>query len=99
MNAMSEADELKAAQRAVDAGARDEALPVLWKLFASKNGGTRLGAGLILLVALDPLTQNERLLQVTDATIDLASAMRKNDMVAFLLGKKAEFLYSRIMHG
>jgi len=93
---MSEADELKAAQHALDAGAKDEALPVLWKLFASKNCGTRLGAGLILLVGLDPLTQNDRLLQVTDATIELASAMRKNDVRAYLLGKKAEFLYREL---
>ena len=89
---MSEADELKAAEHAIAAGARQRALPVLWKLFVSQNCGTRLEAGLLLLVALDPLAHNEQLLQVTEAAIGLASAMRKDDVRAYLLGKKAEFL-------
>lgn len=93
---MSEADEIKAAQDAIAAGAKEQALPILWKLVVSKDCGTRLGAGLLLLVALDPLTQNEQLLQVTNATSELASAMRKNDVRAYLLGKKAEFLYREL---
>jgi hypothetical protein len=93
---MCEADEMEAARDAIAAGAKEEALPVLWKLFVSKNCGMRLDAGLLLLVALDPLTQNEQLLRVTDATIELASTMRKDDVRAYLLGKKAEFLYRKL---
>lgn len=93
---MSEADELKAAQHAIAAGVKEEALLVLWKLFVSKNCGTRLDAGLLLLVALDPLAHNEQLLHVTEAAIELASAMRKDDVRAYLLGKKAEFLYREL---
>lgn len=93
---MSEADELKAAQLAIAAGAKVEALVLLWKLFVSKTYRTRLDAALLLLVALDPLAQNDQLLHVTEEAIKLASAMRKYDVRAYLLAKKAEFLYREL---
>jgi hypothetical protein len=93
---MSELDELKAAQNFIAVGAKEKALPLLWKLYASRDLGTRLDAGLVLLVALDQATQNEKLLEVTDQTIELASAMRRDDVRAYLLSKKAQFLFTKL---
>lgn len=93
---MSEGEELKAAQDFIAAGEKEKALPLLWKLLASNSLGTRLDAGLTLLAVLDPLTQNDKLLEVTEVTLGFASALGMNDVRAYLLSKKAQFLSNKL---
>lgn len=93
---MIEAEAVKTAQTLVATGQKKEALPVLWKLRDSKDLKVKLQAGLALIVALDRLTQNDKLLEVTDDTIPVASALADRDVHTYLLGKKAEFLSNRL---
>lgn len=90
---MSEAEELKEARNFVILGQKEKALPLLWKLYTSKGLEIKLDTGLILLVVLDRLTENKKLIDVTNETIKVASTMGKRDVRAYLLSKKAEFLF------
>lgn len=96
IDAMSEADELKAAQRLIAQGMPVQAQPSLWKLYHSQNPEIALNAGLSLLAALDHVTQNGLLLQITDNSIATASALGKNDILTFLLTQKAQFLFREL---
>src|SRR2546428_10781266 len=90
---MSEADELRAAQHLIAEGMPAQAQPSLWRLYRSEKPEIALNAGLSLLAALDQLTQNVVLLQITDQCISTASALGKKDIQAFLLTQKAAFLF------
>jgi hypothetical protein len=89
---MSETDELREAEHLIAQGTGAKAQTTLWRLFESKNAGTALQAGLLLLAALDQVTQAEMLLQITDRCIATASALGRNDIYAFLLIQKAKLL-------
>jgi hypothetical protein len=85
---MPEADELRAAQHLIAQGMAAKAQPTLWKLYQSQNPQIALNAGLSLLGALDQLTQNDLLLQITDQSIATASTLGRKDIHAFLLTQK-----------
>lgn len=89
---MSEARQLKEAQNLIGSSQKEKALPLLWKLYASRNPDIKLEAGLSLLVALDQLSENKKLLEVTEETIKVASDLGRKDVRAYLLSKKAIFL-------
>jgi len=93
---MPESDELQAAQSLVAAGAKDRALPILWKLYVSKNPAITLDAGLCLLAALNQQTENEKLLEVTEGTIKVADSLGKADIRAYLLANKAQLLFIKL---
>ena len=93
---MPEADELKAAQALVAAGMKEKALPLLWKLYGSTDLEIKIYAGLALLVALDQLTQTEKLLEVTDDTLAAAATLERREVRAYLHSKKAEFLAGKL---
>lgn len=93
---MTEAEALKTVQSLIAAGRKEEALPALWKLRGSKDLNVKLQAGLALIVALNRLTQNDKLLEVIDDTIPVASALGDRDVQTYLVGKKAEFLSNRL---
>jgi hypothetical protein len=93
---MAEADELRAAQRLIEQGMPAKARPILWKLYGSKNPAIALNAGLSLLAALDQVTQNDLLLQISDQSIAAASTVGRRDIYAFLLTQKAEFLFRKL---
>jgi hypothetical protein len=93
---MPESDELQAAQSLVAAGAKDKALPILWKLYVSNDPRIRLDAGLCLLAALNQLTENEKLLEVTERTVEIADSLGKADVRAYLLVNKAQLLFIKL---
>jgi hypothetical protein len=93
---MTEADELRAAQHLIAHGMPAKAQPILWKLYRSKDSVIALNAGLALLAALDHVTQNDALLQITDQSIATASTLGRKDIYAFLLIQKAEFLFRKL---
>lgn len=95
---MSEVDELRTAQHFIEQGMPAQAQPILWKLYQSKNPGIALNAGLSLLAALDHVTQNDALLQITDRSLGIASALGRTDIYAFLLIQKAELLFRKMSH-
>jgi len=91
---MSETRELEEARNFIASVQKEKALPILWRLCESKNLDIKLDAGLALLVVLDHLTENKKLLEVTNKTIEVASATGRDDVRAYLLSKKAQFLFS-----
>jgi len=93
---MSEAEELKKAQRDVVSGEKERALSILWHLYSSRNPEICLEAGLALLASLDHLTQNEKLLEVVNKSTEIATNLGKNEVRAYLLGKKAQFLFTQL---
>ncbi|HLY61046.1 MAG TPA: hypothetical protein VKV95_09880 [Terriglobia bacterium] len=93
---MAEVDELRAAEHLIAQGMPVKAQPILWKLKGSKDSVIALNAGLALIAALDHATQNDKLLQITDESLAIATALRKKDIFAFLLIQKAEFLFRKL---
>jgi hypothetical protein len=89
---MSESQELKEALEFITLGQCEKAVPLLWKLYASKDSEIKLTAAMNLLVALDGVTENKKLLAVTNETIKLAAAMGRKGTRIYLLSKKVEIL-------
>lgn len=89
---MSESEILKEAHKLIAANETEKATLLLWKLYTSKNPLIRLNAILSLLAVLNYVTQNDKLLEITNIGIIIASELRKDDVRAFLLGKKGTFL-------
>jgi len=89
---MSEFKELEEARNFIVLNEKQRALTLLWKLYASKNPDVKLEAGLSLLGALDQLTENRKLLEITEETTKVASRLGRKDVRAYLLSKKAIFL-------
>jgi hypothetical protein len=90
---MSESQELKKVRDFITSGQHEKALPLLWELYASKSSEIKLTAAMNLLVALNGVTENKKLLAVTNEAIKLATAVGRNDERTYLLSKKAEFLF------
>ena len=91
---MSETQKLKEAQRLISINNIEKATPLLWQLYSSNNPNIKLNAILSLLVVLDYVTGTEKILQIIEEGIKIATSMGKNDVVAFLLGRKSFFLES-----
>lgn len=91
---MSEIQKLKEAQRLISINDVKKATPLLWELYSSNNPNTELNAILSLLAVLDYVTDTEKILQIIEEGIKIATPMGKNDVVAFLLGRKSFFLES-----
>jgi hypothetical protein len=89
---MSETDELREAEYLIAQGMQAKAQPILWRLYESKNSGFALQAGLLLLAALDQVTQAQKLFQITEQCIATASVLGRRDIYAFLLIQKAKLL-------
>lgn len=93
---MSEIQKLREARNLIALNQKEKALPLLWKLYASKNPDVKLEAGLSLLGALDQLTENRKLLEITEETTKVASGLGRKDVRAYLLSKKAIFLFANL---
>lgn len=91
---MSEIQKLKEAQRLISINDVEKATPLLWELYSSNNPNTKLNAILSLLAVLDYVTDTEKILQIIKGGIKIATSMGKNDVIAFLLGRKSFFLES-----
>jgi len=93
---MSEFKELEEASNFISLNEKQKGLMLLEKLYVSKNPDAKLQAGLGLLVALDQLTENRRLLEITEECIKLASNLGNTEVRAYLLSKKAIFLFENL---
>jgi len=93
---MSESQELKEAINFIKSGESKKARPLLLKLFASKNLGIKMYAGMNLTNILDRTTENKKLIYVTNETINVASKIGQNDIKICLLARKAEFLFQEL---
>lgn len=91
---MSEIQKLKEAQKLISTNNVEKATPLLWQLYSSRNPNIKLNAILSLLAVLDYLTETEKLLQIIEEGIKIATSIGKDDVVAFLLGRKSFFLES-----
>lgn len=93
---MSEFKELEEARKLITLNTKQKALPLLWKLYVSKNPEVKLEAGLSLLVALDRLTEGRKLIEITEETIKVASDLGNSEVRAYLLSQKAIFLLENL---
>lgn len=91
---MSEARKLKEAQKLISTNNVEKATPLLWQLHSSNNPNIKLNAILSLLAVLDYMTETEKILQIIEEGIKIATSMDKKDVVAFLLGRKSFFMES-----
>lgn len=91
---MSEIQKLKEVQKVISIGDVERATSLLWQLYSSKNPNIKLNAILSLLAVLDYVTETEKILQIIEEGIKIATSMGKNDAVAVLLGRKSFFLES-----
>lgn len=91
---MSEIQKLKEAQILISMNNVEKATPLLWKLYSSNNPNIKLNAILSLLAVLDYVTETEKILQIIEEGIKIATSMGKNDVATFLLGRKSFFLES-----
>ena len=89
---MSERDEIKKAHILISQGKEEEAKKILWPISTSKEPMNKIDAILALLVVLDHVTENDKLLEVTNAGIEAAENINRKDVLAFLMGKKCMFL-------
>lgn len=93
---MREIELLKSAQKLIAEGQKEESLPLLWELYASRNTRIKLDTGMLLIAVLDQLTENDRLLGVVEETIQVASTLVSDGPKAYLLSKKAQFICNKI---
>ena len=91
---MSEAQKLREAQTLISTNYVEKATPLLWQLYSSNNANIKLDAILSLLAVLDYVTETEKILGIIDEGIRIATSIGKNDVYAFLLGRKSFFLES-----
>lgn len=93
---MSESQELNEARDLVSRGEKEKAIPILWKLYDSKIPLIQLDTILTLIVALNHLTENIKLIRITDEGIKIAEELGRYDVYAFLLGRKCVFLTNQL---
>jgi hypothetical protein len=79
---MSEDTALAKARQLVNEGNEEEAAKLLWPLCASKDGLTALNAIFVLLDALNPITENDKLLSLAERGIETASHLGQSDAKA-----------------
>ncbi len=89
---MSEESKLKEARRLVYANENEKAKPLLLELYGSKNPAIRLDAILILITILNHLTENDKLIEIANTGIEIASSLGKEGVRILLLAKKSVFL-------
>ncbi len=95
-NTMSEKDALDKAGQLIDQGNSEEASKLLWPLCESRNRVTRLNAIFALLVALDPITDNDKLVLLADKGIETAAHLSLSDERAYLLSRKVFYLLNQL---
>jgi len=93
---MSEQKVLKRAQQLIDEGKEEEASKLLWPLCRSPNDVTRLNAIFALLVALDPITETDKLVALADKGIETAALLGLSDERAYLLSRKVYYLLNSL---
>ena len=93
---MSERDEIKKAHALISQGKEEEAEKILWTVYTSNEPMIKIDAVLALLVVLDHVTENDKLLEVTNVGIEVAEKINRQDVLAFLMGKKCMFLLTNL---
>lgn len=93
---MSEDQQLQHARKLIAENKTEEASSILRRLHSSTSLTIRLNAILSLMALLNYVTENDKLLEITNEGIDISSRLGKNDVRAFLLGKKMLFLGSQL---
>lgn len=93
---MSERKKLNKARNFIAQNNIDEAKKLLWPLYSSHDLSIKLDTVLSLLVVLDHVTENNKLLEITNMGIDIATKLQRDDVRAFLIGKKILFLTSQL---
>jgi hypothetical protein len=93
---MPETQELEEAQRLISLNEIEKAAILLWKLYSSKVPATRLNAILGLITTLNSVTENDKLLEITNVGIEIETTTKKDDVAVFLLGKRSIFLSTQL---
>ena len=92
----SEKEKLNKARDFVAQNHINEAKKLLWPLYSSYDLSIKLDTILTLLVVLDHLAENGKLLEITNTGIDISIKLHRGDVRTFLLGKKMILLNSQL---
>lgn len=93
---MSERDKIKKAHALISQSKEEDAEKILWTVYTSNEPMTKIDAVLALLVVLDHVTENDKLIEVTNVGIEIAEKVSRQDVLAFLMGKKCMFLLTNL---
>jgi hypothetical protein len=93
---MSDKDALDKATRLIDQGKVKEATTLLWPLCKSPDNVTRLNAIFALLVALNPITDNDELILLAEKGVETAAQLGLGDERAYLLSRKVFYLLNQL---
>lgn len=93
---MSERDEIKKAHALISQGREEEAEKILWTVYMSNEPMIKIDAVLALLVVLNHVTENDKLLEVANMGIEVAEKINRRDVLAFLMEKKCVFLLTEL---
>lgn len=93
---MSEKSKIYKAHALIAQGKTEEAEKILWTLYPSKDSLIRVDAVLALLSVLNHVTQNDKLLEITDVGIEVARQIGKQDVLGYLMAKKCTFLLTEL---
>lgn len=93
---MSEKDALDRAQQLIEQGSPEEASKLLLPLSESRNRVTRLNAIFGLLVALNPVKDNDELVSLADSGIETAAQLRLSNERTYLVSRKVFYLLNQL---
>lgn len=93
---MPENDEVKRAYLLFSQGKKKDAEEILWPLSGSPEPMIKINAVLTLLVVLDGVRENDKLLEVVAVGIDTTEKVGMRDVYVYLLSKKCVFLANRL---
>lgn len=93
---MSEEETFDRAQRLINQGNSKEATKLLASLCESRNRVMKLNAIFALLVTLDPITENDRLLRLVDKGIETAAQLGLSNERAYLLSRRVYYLQNQL---
>ncbi|OJI06415.1 hypothetical protein BK004_03675 [bacterium CG10_46_32] len=93
---MSDFKKLKRAKKLIAENKNDEAIKILWELYACQNQKIKFQAILYLIYTLDHFTENKRLLEIVEEGIKMAPKLGENDIEVNLLVEKCNFLNTKL---
>lgn len=94
---MSEENNLKKAFALLQSGRKEEAAKELLALYEkATNNGYRLEVIDVLLSALDPIKENDKLIKTADEGVKIAHQMNRKDVEAYLMARKADFFTNEV---
>lgn len=95
INSMSETKKLRLAQEMISANQMEKSSKLLWKLYESKHLVMKLGAILSLITVINHVRENNKLIELADEGLKIATSMSMDKERVYLLIRKSHFLITQ----